>query len=913
MPPPQSATLRFLENFRVEPGNGHPYNFQDFSNKADMWMVPEDEMNTFYRLYFEDLENTIPLYLTEKQTRIGQLRVDLDFKYAGELPDHKHTQAQTLAFIAAYMEEVKKYHPVDEVIEVFVLEKTKPTYNATDKVSRSGIHIQIPDIKTQSGIELEIKNALVPRMEEFFPNLGLLEPWDKVYDKSVLSHNSMWMVLGSKKNDGLPYKVKYVANWDPETGEVDVDPDVPKLNVDLIKRLSVRSKDSDETAWTDHAKQRVRYISARDRAEPLTGAQRALSAGRGRTTTRGGDDTRSSSPGRIIIPPPNQELVDYYAAHLDNLAEFRYTNYSDWIAVGQCLKNLYPSNGDDNPLKDLWHMFSRKGGDSYNPNECENKWRSFSFRMDGVRLGVGSLRHWSATDDFEQFKKIEEKNIIALVVKSAETGTENDVAQVIYAKYRDEFKCAKFGQNIWYRYNGQIWTETDRGVALQVRLSKTIADMYLDAEMKELTNIRNLGQCQDKEFNPTCQSCEAEKRRKQYNSTRLKLKRTGFKESVMKECRELFLDEQLALRLDENKHLIAFENGVFDTLSLEFRDGRPEDYISFSTKVKYDPERTYSSYECWAELNKFLTSILPDQAVREYFLRHLCTCLSGGNEAQKFHILTGSGSNGKSMLMNLVSTAFGDYSCKAPISLLTQQRNKSAAAAPELVRMKGRRFVTMQEPDEQVPLNTGLMKELASCEKITARDLYAGSKQMIDFDIQARFHLACNEKPKVNTTDGGTWRRLVVIDFPMKFVPHPTGLKELPIDESIVQKVVSEEWAECFMSYLVQLYKDGNGWRKITPPPKVMEYTNEYKVESDIIARFMGEYIHPLFDAAGAPIGDGPPEPTSKNALTTTFQEWKRSNELHGRAAATELVKRVEAAYGKYHTGGWTGFRFGQA
>jgi hypothetical protein len=106
------------------------------------------------------------------------------------------------------------------------------------------------------------------------------------------------------------------------------------------------------------------------------------------------------------------------------------------------------------------------------------------------------------------------------------------------------------------------------------------------------------------------------------------------------------------------------------------------------------------------------------------------------------------------MLMNLMSTAMGDYTCKAPISLLTQGRNKSAAAAPELVRMKGRRFVTMQEPDEEVPLNTGLMKELASCEKITCRDLYQGSKQMIDFDIQARFHLACNEKPKINATEG---------------------------------------------------------------------------------------------------------------------------------------------------------------
>jgi P4 family phage/plasmid primase-like protien len=906
MPPPQSATLRFLERFRVEPGNGHPYNFQDFSNKSDMWMVPEDEMNEFYRLYFEDLENTIPLYLTEKQTRIGQLRVDLDFKYVGEVHEHRHTQEQTLAFIAAYMAEVKKYHPVDDVTEIFVLEKTKPTYNAIDKVSRSGIHIQVPDIKTQGSIEKEIKKALVPRMEEFFPGLGLKESWDQTYDKAPLSHTNMWMVLGSKKNDGLPYKVKYVANWDPETGDIDVDPDVPKFNIDLIKRLSTRSKDTEETAWTNYAKERVRNVAPSER-EVMTGAHRALSAGRGRSAAREDPGTRSSSPGRIVIPPLSAELLEYYTAHVNNLAAFRYNNYSDWVAVGQCLKNLHPD------LKDLWHDFSGKS-ESYKPSECDNKWNSFHFRMDGARLGIGSLRHWSATDNFEQFKNIENENINTLIELSAGTGTENDVAQVIYAKYRDEFKCAKFGQNIWYRYNGQIWTETDRGVALQVRLSKYVADMYLNKEREQLNHIIAVGQCNHgKEPQVGCQSCEAEQRRKAYCNTRLKLKRTGFKDSVMKECRELFLDEQLALKLDENKNLIAFENGVFDTLSMEFRDGRPEDYISFSTKVKYDPERHYSSYECWAELNKFLTSILPDQSVREYFLRHLSTCLSGSNEAQKFHILTGSGSNGKSMLMNLVSTTFGDYACKAPISLLTQQRNKSAAAAPELVRMKGRRFVTMQEPDEQVPLNTGLMKELASCEKITARDLYAGSKQMIDFDIQARFHLACNEKPKVNTTDGGTWRRLVVIDFPRKFVPHPTAANELPIDETIVQKVVSEEWAECFAAYLVQLYKDGNGWRKITPPNKVMEYTNEYKVESDIIARFMGEYIHPVFDATGAPIGDGPPEPASKKSIQDTFKAWKHDNEVHGRASYTELEKRLVATYGTPPRGGWTNFRFGEA
>jgi P4 family phage/plasmid primase-like protien len=731
-------------------------------------------------------------------------------------------------------------------------------------------------------------------MEEFFPALGFMKTWDDVYDKQPLSHSNNWPLLGSKKPDGLPYKIKYILDWEAESGDIGIDGTVPRISIDMIKMMSVRSAPDEETEMTEYGKHNTHQAPER---EVLTGIQRAVSAPRGRPAKRGDPGSRGSSPTRYTIPPLTQELRDYYEGHVNNLAAFRYSEYAEWVAVGQCLKNLHPD------LNDVWHDFSSKG-DSYKPGEAENKWNSFGYRNDGAKLGRGSLRHWSREDNLEGYKLVEDTNVDSLMERSTETVTENDVAQVILAKYGDEFKCAKFGQNVWYRYGEHIWTETDKGVALQIRLSKEISNMYHEKVIARNMELRNIGGCEHKEPDTSCASCQCEQKIKAYTAIRLRLKKTSFKECVMRECRELFLDEQLAMKLDENKNLIAFENGVFDCSTLEFRDGKPEDYISFSTKITFDQDKHHSTYECWGEMEKFLRSILPNENVRRYFLKHLSTCLSGGNEAQKFHILTGSGSNGKSMLMNLMATAFGDYCCKAPISLLTQQRNKSAAAAPELVRMKGRRFVTMQEPDEQVPLNTGLMKELASCEKITARDLYAGSKQMIDFDIQARFHLACNEKPKVNTTDGGTWRRLVVIDFPMKFVSEPQGPKELPIDESIVQKVISDEWATCFMSYLVHLYREGNGWRKLTPPVEVMAYTNEYKVESDTVARFILEFMQPLEP-------DVVPESVTWNSITATFQEWKRSNEIVGRAAATDLKKKIEERFGKYPNRGWTAFRFG--
>ena len=878
-----------------------PFTLWSFHNK-DKWFITEDDLPTFYKLYCDDIRNGIPRYLTEKSTAVGQLRVDLDFKYEGQVEEHKHTQAQVVTFVGAYMAEVKKYLQVStETVEIIVLEKDYPTYDSVKKISNSGIHIQVPDLKSRAGVEQAVRLALLPRMEEFFPGLGLTKPWSDVYDKQPLSHTNNWPLLGSKKpvEGSLPYQIKYILDWDVESGDISVDDTVPPTTVDIVRRLSVRSSESEETPMTPWGKE-----NSHQTAEQVVVVQRAISRGRqaARTEEHG---SRGSSPGRIYVQPLTEEFRKYVSDHVKNLAAPRYSNYSDWIAVGQCLKNIHPD------LNEEWHEFSSKYP-SYTYKEAESKWNSFSFRVEGAKLSIGSLRHWSALDNFDGFKKAEEENIDALVDRSAETATENDVAQVVFAKYRDEFKCAKFGANEWFRYTGHIWKTTDRGVALQQRLSKDVADIYLRKEREQMNNIETVGQCNHgKELDPTCECCKAECKKKAYSNIRLKLKRTGFKESVMKECRELFLDEELGLKMDENKHLIAFNNGVFDTMSMDFRPGRAEDYISFCTNIDFAVDKKYYEFECWPEIDKFLRSILPNPKVRDYFLKHMATCLSGGNEAQKFHILTGSGSNGKSMVTNLMSTAMGDYTCKAPISLLTQQRGKSASAAPELVRMRGRRFVTMQEPDEQVPLNTGLMKELASCEKITARDLYAGSKQMIDFEIQASFHLACNDKPKVNSTDGGTWRRLVVIDFPMKFVSDPKLPNELPMDESIIKKVVSEEWATCYMAYLVHLYKEGNGFHKLNPPEEVMAYTNEYKEESDIIARFMREFIHAPSSTATDP--EQPIEPATWAAITNAFQDWKRTNEIAGRGSATELRKRLETQHGKYPKNGWISFRFGSA
>ena len=889
--------------------SGKPFTHWSFENKQK-WFINEDDKPEFYRLYCAELRMHNAQFLTEKSSPIGQLRVDLDFKYDGEVGAHRHTQEQVITFIKAYMEEVKKWVNVPENVEVYILEKQEPTFIKPENMSKSGIHIQVPSIKTRPDVENGIRRTLVRRMEEFFPNLGLKNNWDDVYDKQPLTHTNNWPLLGSKKPaEGYqPYEIKYILDWDSQTGEISIDTDIPQIiTPELVKKMSVQSRKDEETELTDFGKEH-----SNPPRDPVT---RAVS--RGRTTEREEiPSSRGSSPGRIYVEPLSEIKRKYIERHVRNLGEHRYNGeHNDWYAVCQCLKNIHPE------LEDIFLDFIEQTSDERRKNKARTTWNGCQLRVEGeARYGIETLRKWSRADNLDQFLEIEKSNIDSLVNEAANSSAEYDIAQVIHARYRDEFKCSNLKQNDWYRYETHIWKPSENGVDLYLRLSSDIAKLFLEKEMSEANKISILGDCGHKETNPTCPTCQAEEQKKKYSNIRIKMKKTGFKESVMKECRALFYDRDFAQKLDENKHLFAFNNGIYDTLTQQFRPGQAEDYVSFCSNIDYAANMEYHQFTCWPELEQFLQSVLPDRYydtdekawkngrnIREYFLKHLATCLSGVF-TQRFHILTGTGSNGKSMLMNLCATGFGDYCYKANIAMFTQKRGKAGAAAPEMVRMKGRRFVMMSEPDEGEPLSTGFMKEITSSEKVSARDLFAGSKQMVEFEVQAKCHLACNDKPKVNTTDGGTWRRLKVVHFPMKFVHSPKLPNELPMDESIMHKVLSKEWAECFMAYLVHIHKEGRGLQQLACPDEVESYTKEYKQESDVVARFIEQYCHEgtTDPEAVAPVA------VSWTEITTAFQGWKRQEEIGQRGSVAELRKKMDERFGKYPKGGWTCFRFGQ-
>jgi len=882
----QSMTLpKFLS------ANTSTTQFTHTGLKGGKYWIPEDKQDQFYDLYAEWLLDGKLVHLVEKNTKIGSLRIDFDFIYDPAVKTHQHTQQQVLEFTKAYMKEVSEYLVIPENVEIYVMEKRKPTHDEKNNRMKSGIHIVIPSISTSTNVEQSIRRNLLKSMDTYFPGLPLIEKWDKVYDEAVVKRSVNWMLYGSRKGDeqSLPYLISYILNYSRD--KIEICNSVPEITKDLIKKLSVRKQESDETPLTPKAKQI--YEAGQD---VVISGGRAVTPARGRPAQRGEKpNSRGSSPMRRPTRPLEPEYKEYLKAHVMNLSLDRATKYEEWLKVALCLHDIHPD------LLEVFLDFSSQIEDKYNEADCIQKWNSITFRNDGNKLGIGSLYYWSRTDNPQGYLEIEKLNIDRLI-KLACSGTEHDVARVVNAMYRDMYKCTDFGKNVWYRWMGHIWAETDCGVDLQIRLSSEIAELFfkktnaVSREMEQsnlmrCTSIETKGDC------GACDYCDKNKLREGLNKIYTKLKTTTFKNNIMKESKELFFDEQFTKKVDSNKDIIAFNNGVLDLTTFEFRDGKPEDYISFSTQIDYDEDKKYYEYSEWPQIELFLNQVLPDPEVRSYFMKHLSTCLMGGNKAQKFHILTGSGSNGKSMLMNLASKALGDYAAVVPIALFTQKRAGSGSAAPEVIRLKGRRFVTMQEPDEKVALNTGLMKLVSSGEKMYARDLF---KSGCEFEVQAKFHLACNDKPEINSTDGGTWRRLMVINFVSKFTDTPKEINQFLIDESIQYLVNSQEWATPFLSYMIHTLKEGKGFHKLQAPPKVMEYTSEYRNDNDGIARFMNEKIQASEIESESGI--------TKSILSSVFKIWKIQNELTS-LSITDLEKRIIEKFGKSPWGGWKNFK----
>jgi putative DNA primase/helicase len=268
--------------------------------------------------------------------------------------------------------------------------------------------------------------------------------------------------------------------------------------------------------------------------------------------------------------------------------------------------------------------------------------------------------------------------------------------------------------------------------------------------------------------------------------------------------------------------LFGVGNGVLDLRTGTLRDGTPEDRITLHSDLDFDPDAKCPVLE--ESISKIFSGSCE---LVDYIQRAIGYSLTGLTSEQCIFLCSGSGSNGKTTLLEALRHIFGQYAVDTPFSTFELQGR--SAISNDIAALVGRRFVTASETNEGVRLNEARVKALTGGEVIPARFLY---REYFNFRPAAKFWLAFNHEPVIADDSHGMWRRIVVIPFLRRF-------EEADQDKELGKKLFAE--AQGILAWAV---RGCLRWQELGlgKPNEVKNATREYREESDTIGPFIAEY-----------------------------------------------------------------------
>ena len=869
--------------------------------------VCDEEFDIFNKLYYEYIfVNKKKEYLTEKQLEHGgAMCVDFDFRYSYDVDRRLHTQEHVEDAIILYLEELKKIFEFNNTSEFEIFVFQKPNINRLEDktLTKDGIHI-IFGIQVPFNIQLYIRENIINLLPQHW-DLPFINDYNSVLDEGISKGTTNWQLYGSRKPGNEAYELTqhFKINYDNTDGEF------------LMNELDVR---------LFNMKDNFEKLSVRYRKNPLFQVKKELNDKFNKQTTKKIARPSSKTKIKLLIEDNEQEVIS-----LDNIKnkdaldkavrimlERFSTNEYELIELHkytQVLPEKFYEPGShllnrlvafalkytDDRLFLSWVQLRSKASDfDYNSiPELYGIWKKIA-KSNKMNESVTkkSILYWAKQYNREGYEEVQKESIDHAIEESINSQTEYDKAYVLKQMFKDKYVCVSYDKKgSWFVFKNHRWVQ-DKGLSLREAISKSMYDLY----SKKSERLNN----EWYNYDPTDDRAEFIKKKiKIIGEIMFTLKKTNDKNNIMREAMELFYDDDFIRNMNNKKHLLCFNNGVVDFNTKEFRDGYPDDYITLTTNINYvhfdDIKHNKEYAENMENCLSFMEKLFPVKELNEYMWDHLASTLLGTNKNQTFNVYHGSGSNGKSILTDLMSVTLGEYKGTVPITLVTEKRGLIGGTSDEVLKLKGRRYAVMQEPSKGVKLNEGIMKELTGGDPIQARGLYSESEI---FEPQFSLVVCTNNLFDIDSNDDGTWRRIRKCDFVSKFVDNLSDYKHeqgyiFEKDKSLKEKL--PQMASIFASMLVKRAFETEGIVKDCD--MVMAASNEYRKGQDFIAGFVIENIEKTTNIK---------DRIKKTELSSHFKIWFQQEQGNRKMPkGHELYDYMDKKFGPHKSTGWHGVK----
>ena len=236
-----------------------------------------------------------------------------------------------------------------------------------------------------------------------------------------------------------------------------------------------------------------------------------------------------------------------------------------------------------------------------------------------------------------------------------------------------------------------------------------------------------------------------------------------------------------------------------------------------------------------------------------YLQRVAGYCLTGETTEHALFFCYGTGANGKSVFINVLSTILGDYAKHAPMETFMDSAGERHPT--ELAGLRGARLVTATETEQGRRWNESRIKALTGGDPISARFM---RQDFFEYRPQFKLLIAGNHKPSIRNVDEAMKRRLHLIPFTVTF---PEDRR----DRQLTEKLLAERDAILAWAVAGALAWKASG---LQPPAIVRNATSEYFANEDALQEFEDDEIER--------------NPQAQVAIATVYARWKAFADRNG-------------------------------
>jgi putative DNA primase/helicase len=281
--------------------------------------------------------------------------------------------------------------------------------------------------------------------------------------------------------------------------------------------------------------------------------------------------------------------------------------------------------------------------------------------------------------------------------------------------------------------------------------------------------------------------------------------------------------------------IIAVRNGNIDLRTGKLQNRNYDDYNTFFLDIDFEENQKTPN------MDKFMNDIMLEQKeIVEFLSTFIGYSITGHNKEQKFAVWYGDkGSNGKSVLAQLLDKTFGDYFTILDSEIFSVKKGTAGTATTHLNYIQDKRFGIMDESNKNEEINEGLVKRITGGTKLRIRKLHKESELI---EVMLVPIMLTNFKPKFSS-DPALFRRMILIEFEAQFLDDETDIKydknnpkHKWKDSEIIEKITNDEVLSYFVRYAMKWYKSG---KKLKMPEKIKKYNKKFQHNCNIINKFL--------------------------------------------------------------------------